>query len=294
MSRLSDAEIFVSVVECGGFSTAARRHGVTQSAVSRRVAGLEQRLGTRLLQRTTRRFALSESGQRYYDRCRRLLAELNEAEQEVMAGASAPRGTLRVAAPPLFGRRVLVPRLRSFLDSHPDIDVDLVLGEGYVDLVQDGIEVAIRLLHPGASSTLVIRRVGTFRTVVCAAPSYLRGRRPPARPADLTEHACLRHWAVPAGNDWSFRGPDGIQAVRVSGPLRVNDVEATHAAALAGIGVAALPSYAVADDLRTGALKPLLESFTLPPMTVWAVHTSRRHRSARLRAFLAWLGTALR
>ena len=294
MSRLSDAEVFVSVVECAGFSAAARRHGVTQPAISRRIAALEQRLGTRLLQRTTRRFALSAQGQLFYERCRRLLAELDDAEQEVTAGSSSPRGTLRVAAPPLFGRRVLVPRIGTFLRRHPEIDVDIVLGEGYVDFVQEGIEVALRLLHPGASPTLMIRRVGQFRMVVCGAPSYLRGQRTPSSPADLVNHACLVHWALPGGNEWPFRGPDGAQAVRVSGPLRVNDVEAIHAAALAGIGIAVLPSFAVADDLRSGALKPLLESFTLPPMTVWAVHTSRRHRSARLRAFLAWLATAVR
>jgi DNA-binding transcriptional LysR family regulator len=294
VSRLSDAEVFVSVVECASFSEAARRQGVSQPAISRRIAALEARLGTRLLQRTTRRFALSDAGRRYYERCRCALAELHGAEQEATDRASSPRGTLRVAAPPLFGRRVLVPRLPTFLERHPEIDVDLVLGEGYVDLVQDGVEVAIRLLHPGASPTLVIRRVGSFRMVACAAPSYLRRRRPPARPADLVSHACLVHWALPGGSEWPFHGPDGAQAVRVSGPLRVNDVEAVHAAALAGIGIAVLPSFAVANDLRSGALRPLLESFTLPPMTVWAVHTGRRHRSARLRVFLAWLATTMK
>ncbi len=289
MARLSDIEAFVSVIECGGFSAAARRHGVTQSAISRRVAALEERLGTRLLVRSTRRFAPSAQGQRFYEQCRRLLAEFDEAEQEVMAGSASPRGTLRVAAPPLFARRVLVPRLGSFIRKHPDITVDLVLADRYVDLVEEGFELAIRLLTPTTSATLVARRVGFFRMVVCCAPSYLRRRTVPRHPRDLATHACLVHSALATRDEWSFRGADAPDSVRVAGPLRTNDMEAIHAAALAGLGIAVLPSYAIADDVKSGGLRVLLESFTLPPMKVWAVHTGRRHRSARLRVFLDWL-----
>ena len=293
MARLSDAEVFVSVVECGGFSAAARRHGVTQPAISRRIAALEERLGARLLLRSTRRLALSEQGRHFYERCRRLLAEFDEAEQEVMARSAAPRGTLRVAAPPLFARRVLVPRMGAFLRRHPDITVELVLAERYVDLLEEGFELAIRLLGPDAGAALVARRVGTFRMIVCCAPSYRRAHGAPARPRDLAGHACLVHSAVATRDEWSFRGPDGAQAVRVRGPFRSNDIEAIHAAARAGMGIALLPSYAIDDDLASGALEPLLETFTLAPMKVWAVHAGRRHRSARLRLFLDWLVGAL-
>jgi len=293
LPRLSDAEVFVSVVDSGGFSAAARRHGVTQPAISRRIAALEERLGARLLMRSTRRFGLSEPGRLFYERCRRVLAELEDAEQEVKTRSTSPRGTLRVAAPPLFARRVLVPRLGTFMRRYPEITVDLVLAERYVDLVEEGFELAIRLVDPGAGAALVARRVATFRIVVCCAPSYLRGRRAPARPRDLADHACLVQSATATRDEWSFRGPDGPHSVRLAGPLRTNDLEAIHAAARAGIGIAVLPSFAVAGDLESGALRLLLDSFTLPPVKVWAVHAGRRHRSARLRAFLGWLVTAI-
>lgn len=293
MARLSDVEVFVSVVESGGFSAAARRHGVTQSAVSRRVAALEARLGARLLVRSTRRFALSAQGRRYYERCRRLLAEFDDAEQEVMAGSSTPRGTLRIAAPPLFARRVLTPRLGSFLQAHPDVTVDLVLADRYVDLLEEGFELAIRHLTPSAGGTLVARRVGFFRMVACCAPAYLRGRTAPAHPRDLAGHACLTHTALTTRDEWAFDGPDGEHTVRVAGPLRTNDMEALCEGARAGLGVAVLPSYAIAPDLAAGRLRTLLDAFTLPRMKIWAVHPGRKHRSARLRAFLDWLVTTV-
>jgi DNA-binding transcriptional LysR family regulator len=294
MARLSDAEVFVSVVDSGGFSAAARRHGVTQPAISRRIAALEARLGARLLVRSTRRFALSEAGRVYVERCRRLLAELAEAEREVAARSTSPRGVLRVAAPPLFARRVIVPRLADFFRRHPDVTLELVLAERYVDVVDEGFEVAIRLREPAAGAAMVARRIGFFRSLVCCAPVYLRGRRPPDVPADLAEHACIVHAATSTRDEWTFRDANGTQTVRVRGPLRTNDVDAIHAAARAGVGIAALPSFAVPDDLAAGTVAPLLASFTLPQVPVWAVHAGGRHRSARVRVFVDWLAKAIR
>lgn len=293
MARLSDAEVFVSVVDSGGFSAAARRHGITQPAISRRIAALESRLGARLLVRSTRRFALSDAGRVYYERCRRLLADLAEAEQEVAARSTAPRGVLRVAAPPLFARRVIVPRLADFVRRYPDVTLELVLAERYVDVVDEGFELAVRLREPAAGAAMVARRVGFFRSVVCCAPSYLDSRRPPRLPADLVEHACIVHAATSTRDEWTFRDATGTQTVRVRGPLRTNDVDAIHAAARGGVGVALLPSFAVADDLATGALVRLLPSYTLPTVPVWAVHAGGRHRSARVRVFLDWLVKAI-
>ena len=172
--------------------------------------------------------------------------------------------------------------------------VDLVLGERYVDIAEEGFDLAIRLPDPGTNAGLVARRVTSFRMVVCCAPSYLRGRAAPARPGDLSHHACLVQGAAATRDTWTFRGPDGPEAVRVGAPFRTNDIEALRAAALGRIGIVMLPSFVVAGDLSSGALRPLLEPFTLPRVKVWAVYVDRRHLGARPRAFLEWLVPALR
>ncbi len=294
MSRLSEAEVFVTLVEAGGFSAAARLRGVTQSAISRRIAALEDRLGVRLLVRSTRRLRLSESGRNFYERCRGLLADLEEAEREVVASGGSTRGVLRLTAPPAFARHAILPRLGAFTRRYPEISVQLMLAERYVDLAEEGFELAIRLPTPGTSPGLIATRLSSFRMVVCCAPAYLQGRAAPAHPVDLAQHACLVQSATATQDVWTFRGPHGPQPVRVGGPLRTNDIEALCVAALGGLGIAMLPSFVVEGDLASGALQPLLEEFAPPRIKVWAVYHERRHLSPRVRVFLDWLVASLR
>ncbi len=296
MSRLEEAEVFVAVVDAGGFTAAAHALGVTQPAVSRRIAALEARLGVRLLTRSTRRLRPTDVGAEFYERARRALAELDEGECQAAATSAEVRGNLRVTAPPAFGRHVLVPAVAAFTAVHSAITVDLVLAERRLDLVEEEIDLAIRIDDPGRASELVHTRLGDFAVVTCAAPSYLRRRGTPKAPSELARHACLLQSGPTRGTIWSFaaRAANGRRAaepatVAVAGPLRTNDVAAIAAAARAGMGIARLPEFLVAADLVAGVLRPVLPRFATRRVDVFAVYSQRRHLPARTRALLDFL-----
>ncbi|MGE0747540.1 MAG: LysR family transcriptional regulator [Rhodospirillales bacterium] len=289
MEPLAGIAAFARVVEAGSFSEAARRLRVSKSVVSAQVQRLEERLGVRLLQRTTRRVAATEAGLAYYRRCARILAEAEAGEQEALALHREPRGTLRISAPDTFGWMHIAPALKDFLAGNPGLSVELSLSAAHVDLVGQGLDLAIRIGRLPADSPVVVRRLADSPLIVCAAPSYLAGRPAPERPADLARHDCLVFSPLGWGGKWGFVAESGVGWVTVSGSLATDSGEVLREAALAGLGIALLPAWAVADALADGALVRLLPRHPLPSSTVYAVYPSNRMMSAKVRAFVTFL-----
>jgi len=288
MDKLAAMDAFRAVVEENGFTAAAAKRRMSKSAISKLVKDLEAELGVALLNRTTRRLSLTEAGERYLERCRRVLAEVEEADAEVTALTVNPRGLLRVNAALSFSLQHLAPLLPEFLNQYPDLRVDLTLADRFVDLVDEGIDVAIRIGRLSDSS-LIARKLGATRRIVCAAPDYLKAHGTPAHPRDLTDHTCLRYTLLEAGSEWSFLEEGEAFSVPVKGPLEVNNGDAIRQAALGGMGLCFLPAFTVHEDIVTGRLVPVLEDFESPPLGIYAVYPPSRHLSAKVRAFVDFL-----
>lgn len=291
MDRFLAMKAFATVVEQGSFARAAEKLGLSVSACSRQVADLEAHLGTRLLHRTTRRLSLTESGALFNERCLDLLGALEEAEREASSSTSQAKGTLRISCSINFGVRHLAPAVGDFLAANPDVKLDVSLADRYVDLVEEGYDLAIRIGQV-STPTLIARRLGDTRLVPCASPDYLRRHGTPRTPADLAAHACLTYEYLAMRNVWRFRDRRGReQSVRVSGPMHANNGDLLAAAAIAGIGVAMEPDFIVADDLAEGRLLALLPDYEPPSASIFAVYPSRRHLSAKVRVFVEFLAT---
>lgn len=290
MDRLGFMETFVRVVEAGSFSEAARRSGLSRAAISKHMEGLEEHLGARLINRTTRQLHLTAEGEAYHQRCRAILEQVTEAEQEVGSLHTLPRGRLRVNAPMSFGTRHLAPAAADFLLEHPGIEMELVLNDRFVDLVEEGFDVGVRI-GVLEDSTLMARRLTHAQLVLCASPGYVARCGTPEQPEALGSHACLVYSYTAAPNLWRFRLGGEERLVRVSGPLRANNGDALRAAALAGVGIVMLPVFLIARELRAGALIPLLPAFELPRLGLYAVYPSSRHLSTKVRQFVNFLVT---
>lgn len=288
MDRLDELAVFVAILDEGSLAAAGRRLRRSPPAITRALAGLEERVGARLLERTTRRSRPTEAGRRLAEHARQVLAGYDEAVREPVA--AAVRGVLRVTAPLVFGRRHVTPIVASFLDAHPGVRVELVLHDRNLDLIEDGLDVAVRIGALGDSS-LVVRRVGEVRRVVVASPSYLAGRAPVRTPRDLLHHDIVFTAARPGMLAWRFGA--GREVVRLVPRLIVNEVDAALLAVRAGRGVARALSYQVADDLASGALVRLLPDREPPPLPVQLVVPSARHLSARARSFVDHAARAL-
>ncbi|UXI69786.1 LysR family transcriptional regulator [Tahibacter amnicola] len=288
--RYEDLRTFVAVVDAHGFGVAADRLGVVKSAVSRRIRELEDRLGAQLLQRSTRSISLTGPGQEFYERAVRILADLHEAEAIASAARTEPTGALRVAAPMSFGVLHLAPVIGEFLDRHRQMRVDLDLNDRFVDLINEGFDLAIRISRLKDSS-LVARPIATIRHAVCASPDYLRRHGTPATPEDLAGHRGLAYSNLDERTYWSFIQPDTGKAfsVEVASVLRVNNGGALRESAIAGHGVAYLPTFIIAPAVERGELVPLLQPFQRPPLELSAVYPSRRNVPAKVRAFIAFL-----
>jgi len=292
MPRLDEMEIFAEVVEADGFSAAARRLGLSKSAVSKQVGRLEDRLGVRLLNRTTRRLSLTEAGTTFYEACRRVLDEAASAEQAVSDLAAAPRGLLRLNAPMSFGFLHLGPALPAFNARYPQVVVDAVMNDRFVDLVEEGYDVAIRI-GDLRDSSLVARRLAPCRSVLCASPDYLARRGHPRRPEDLAGHDCLLYANSANPREWTFHGQRGRQAVAVSGPLIANNGDVLCGAALAGMGITRLPTFIVGAQLRKGRLEVVLPGHPLPEQGIHAVYPHGRNLSPKVRVFVDFLAEHL-
>ncbi len=289
MDRIAAIQAFVRVVEAGSFARAAQRLRSSTSSISRQIAGLEQHLGARLLNRTTRKLSLTEGGQAFYERSVQLLAELEEAEQVVGAAAAAPRGTIRLTCPRNLAARQVAPVIARFASRHPDVRFDVTVSDSLVDLVEEGFDLAIRIGRIG-SEGLVARRLGQVRQTLAAAPAYLRAHRAPRAPADLAAHRALAYAYAAAPHVWRLTGPDGMEHdVRVSGPLIANSGELLIASAVAGLGVVMTPEFMMEPELAAGRLVPVLAGYEGPLLDTWAVYPSRRHLSAKVRLFVEQL-----
>ena len=289
MDRLTAMQVFAQVVETGSFAGAAERLNLSTSAASRHVADLEAHLHARLLNRTTRRVSLTETGRAYYERCVQLLGELQEAEQEAARAAVVPRGTIKLTTSAVFGTRHVAPAIAAFLAEHAEVRFDVSLSERVVDLVEEGFDLAIRIGAAGGQN-LVARKLGETRLVPCAAPAYLAARGAPRTPEDLAGHNCFTYEYVTQRGVWRFRDPSGkVRPVRVSGNLHSNSGDFVAEAAVRGAGIAFEPAFIVGPEVRAGRLVPLLQEFTPEPLPIYAVYPSRKHLSAKVRLFVDFL-----
>ncbi len=285
---LAGLPVFAQVVESGGFTAASAVLGLTPSAVSRQVSHLEDRLGARLLNRTTRRISLTEIGAAYYERARAALDALAEAEQAVLDLSAAPSGVLRISIPSIFGTIHVAPILPEFASRYPEITLDVSINDRFVDLVEDGLDVAIRVAELRDSS-LVARRIAPFRRLVCASPGYVARHGRPDTPDALEAHDCLVLTSYQPRGHWQFGAGKSLRSVRVSGSIESNSADVLREAALAGLGLVQLPSYVLSQDIKTGALLPLLTGHEADNRDVYAVYPASRHLSPKVRAFVDFL-----
>ena len=289
---LASLETFVAVVDAGGFSRAAERLETTTGAVSRRISALERRLGLRLLNRTTRQLNLTEAGEQYYRDVALLLQGLAEAEDRVSHLNAAPAGDLRIAAPLSFGVRALAPLLPDFHARYPDLRLSLDLDDRMIDIVAAGCDLVLRI-GPLGDSSLVARRIAEFERIFCAAPVYLERRGRPQTPAALREHDCLHYSNLGMREEWTLTGPDGREAIAVTGPLCANNGDLLRRAAIGGMGLCSLPAFIVADDLAAGRLERGLADHSAPRLPLSAVWASRRFVPAKVRVFVDWLAATI-
>jgi DNA-binding transcriptional LysR family regulator len=288
MNRFEDIQTFVKVVEAQGFTQAARELGVSKSVVSRRIGDLEDRLGARLLNRTTRRLSPTELGQAFYDRCARIAADVEEAEAAVANLQTAPRGTLRLTAPASLGRGYLAQNLTQFMSLYPDILVDVLLSDRVVDLVEEGLDVAIRVGQLRDSS-LVARKLGQTTVVVVGSPAYLDRYGTPTELGHLAEHDCLVYTGTGPSEAWRYAGPDGPRAVRVRARMLSNDGQLLCEAAVCGHGLTFLPSFLVAEAVRDGHLRVVLKDTVQNPLGIYAIYPHSRHLTPKVRALVDFL-----
>jgi DNA-binding transcriptional LysR family regulator len=285
MDRLTSLTVFGRVVEAGGFSAAARRLNMSVTMVSNHVQALEDHLGTRLLNRTTRKVSLTEIGKAYYDRTVHILAELEDADHLATTLHATPRGTLRVHAS-VNVVRFLTPIVAEYLALYPAASVDLTVGDQMVDLLESGYDLAIRTTPP-PDSGLVVRRLTAWRHILACAPSYL-ARHPPVRDlADVAHHNCLQFTYYPFGNEWRFQGPDGTPAsVRVHGNVVTSGAEMLRLLAIGGHGLLLAPTFMIANDLRAGTLVPLLPAYRGIEFAINAIYPHRNNLSTKVRSFI--------
>ena len=286
MDRFEDMRCFVQVVDQGSVTGAARAMRLAPSAVSRRVKELEARLGTQLLIRTTRRMSLTEAGRTFHERCRRILADLDDAETEASDRHAALGGTLRLAAPATFGVAHLAPILVDFMRAHPDLTVDADFSDRHVDLVAEGFELAVRI---GAlrDSSLIARKIADVADVVCAAPALLERHGRPAHPEDLGDWPALCYTGTDRPDIWRWRAPDGTAGtIQLNVRMRANNGSVLRQAAIAGMGVVRGPSFIVHDAIERGELVPLLTDHRWSELAIYTIYPPTRHLSARARAFI--------
>lgn len=293
MDRLDAMSVLLAVVEEGSLSAGGRRLRLPLTSVSRKIADLERHLRTRLLTRTSRRVDLTEAGQAYVAAARRILEQVREAERAVTGEYSAPRGELAVTAPVVFGRRYVLPIVVEFLVAYPEIGIRLLLFDRSVNLVEDGVDVALRI-GPLADSALMATRIGSVRRIVCASPNYLAQRGAPAAPEELKAHDLVSFEGFPATTDWRFQRDAKSLTISVRPRLAVNAAEAAVDAVRAGFGLTQVLSYQAAEEIRSGTLRLLLEAYEPEPLPVSFVHPERGLLPLKVQAFLGFAAPRMR
>jgi DNA-binding transcriptional LysR family regulator len=287
MDQFSALKAFCRVVESGGFSAAAAELNVSHTVMSKQVRQLETMLGAQLLNRTTRKLALTEAGAAYYESARRILDELRDADLAVTQHHATPRGTLRINAPMAFGTLDVALWLPRFMARYPELNIDLVCNDRFVDLIEEGFDVALRLAREMPDSSLMARKLTAASSLLVAAPSYLQRYGMPNTPDELAQHNCLTYTLVPKPREWLFAMPDGAHVPTVvRGTFQANTGVALRSAALAGVGIATTASFIVHEDLARGTLVPVLPDYPLRGRDLYAVYPHNRHLSPKVRAFI--------
>lgn len=285
MDRFGDLDVFAHVVTAKSMSAAGRELKLSPAVISKRIRRLEERLGVRLLQRTTRQLSLTEAGQGFYERVVSILASIEDAEAWVASGSGQARGTLRVSAPTSFGRLHIAPHLKPFLDANPMVTVDLILTDSFVDIIGEGFDLAVRIADLQDSS-LVAKRLAPNHRVLCATPGYVAERGLPASVEELAKHTLIAHNA----DQWRLDGASGPVSVAVTGPLRTNSSEVVREALLGGVGIALRSTWDVGPELKSGQLVHVLPEYSGGKrVAVYAVYPSRRHMEQKVRVFVDYL-----
>ncbi|MDN6859239.1 LysR family transcriptional regulator [Pseudomonas sp. CAN2814] len=291
MNKLQAMEVFVQVVDAGGFTRAAQNMNLPKATVSTLVQALENELAAKLLIRTTRHVSVTAEGATYYQRCLRILAEVRDAEEALTQDLQAPSGRLRVDVPAWLASEVLVPALPEFFAAYPAIHLELGCSDRPVDLVEEGVDCAIRGGRQLADSRLIARRIGSMRYLTCAAPAYLERHGQPQHPDELAQHQCVNYFSARTGKlfDWYFvRGGERIQ-VSLPSRIALNDSAAYTAAGLAGLGIIQMAEQLVAPLLRDARLLPVLADWANEPLPIYVMYPQNRHQPAKLRAFIDWV-----
>jgi len=280
---------FVRVVDAGGFAAAAREQGVTRSQLNKQVARLEEHLGAQLLRRSTRSVTPTDTGRSFYDRAQTVLTEVDSAVASARNQQDTPVGNLRLNAPMSFGTRHLGAVLGEYMTAYPDVHIEVVLNDRFVDPIEEGFDLSIRISEPRSQTSLISREISRTDRVLCAAPGYLERFGEPQLPADLSAHRCLHYGYQETGLRWRLKGPGGPESVPVNCALWSNNGDLLRAAACAGQGVALLPTFIVDEALRLGELKQVLPDYRLAPLALQAIYPRHRHLSAKVRCFVALL-----
>ena len=289
MDRAGEMTAFVRAVETGGFSAAAREMGLTPSALSKLVTRLEDRLGARLLHRTTRRLQLTAEGEAFYGRARSILSAMDEAEAEVAQASASPRGLLRLHCGSTFGMHQLAPAIPLFQQRHPEVEIDITISDQPLGALEEVVDMAIRI-GPVEEPSTVARRICNLERVICAAPGYLARRGTPRVPDDLQQHNCLWITSLPALRRWPFDTDDGIRVVHVDGDVSANNAETVLQLAVAGVGITRLTDVVVAESIRSGALVPILTDWHhVEPVPLYATYPGGRNLAPKVRAMVDFL-----
>jgi LysR family transcriptional regulator for bpeEF and oprC len=289
MNKLQAMEVFVQVVDAGGFTRAADHMKLPKATVSTAVQALEHALGAKLLHRTTRQVSVTADGAAYYERCLRILSDVRDAEESLSRNRASPTGRLRVDVSTGMANEVIIPALPDFFLRYPDIQLDLGCSDRPVDLIEEGVDCALRA-GPLPDSGLIARRIGVLQLLTCAAPSYLAQHGRPTHPRDLTEHRCVNYFSSKTGKvfDWDFTRGDEHLVVAAPASLSVNDSTAYLSAGLAGLGIVQLSSYSVERLVNAGRMERVLEDWRIAPMPINVVYPQNRHLSAKVRVFVEW------
>ena len=292
MDLLASMRMYVAVIDGGSFAAAADRLDVSRAMVSKQVQKLEEHLGTRLMNRTTRRLSMTETGRAFYERSAQILLDVEEAEQIAGQMTLTPQGVLRVTIPLSYGQHRLAGILGAYTQAYPLVQLDIALSDRKVDLIEEGFDVAVRIgILPG--SDLIVRKLDVERSIACAAPGYLAVHGMPQTPADLSNHACLGYSLTGGGADWRFDAPGGPVIVPIAGPIKADNGDIIRLAAVCGAGIAFQPGFIVDEDIAAGRLVRVLPGWHSPEMGVYAVYPSRKHLSAKVRTFVDFLARAL-
>lgn len=293
LNKIGDIAAFVAAVTTGSFTNAAKTTGLTRSAVGKSIVRLEARFGVRLLNRTTRRLSLTDEGAIMFERCRQILEDLDEVDELMATRRLKPTGTLKLTAPLSFGQRHVLPVLDAFLGQWPELQANISFTDRYVDLIEEGFDMAIRIGEPKDDSQIMTRTLAWQHMLTCASPAYLARRGTPGRPEQLNEHDTIFFMNMERRRTWRFDTPDGPYVFEGPARLNIDSSEAMRASAISGFGLVHLPRYMLADAIRDGALISVLDEYGVAPEPIRVIYPSKRHLSPRIRAFIDFLAERL-